>query len=161
MSIGTNEIREYFTRISNLILRLVFEREREREREGEKQQFSVGHISIVGHAAAVNRRASRRGRRPSDADSRALARQASWRHLLHSGLAWCKPGQTNQACSRQAKSAIDGSRGLVWPEPRTLLAIVACEGGGEHMRQKSSSSPCHCAVALGHRDVTQFLLQDE
>ena len=31
----------------------------------------------------------------------ALARQAPWRHLLHSG---------------QAKSAIDGARRLVWPE---------------------------------------------
>ena len=44
------------------------------------------------------------------------ARLAPWCHLLQSGLAWFKPGQTNQACSEQAQS---GTRGLVWaaPEP--------------------------------------------
>ena len=32
----------------------------------------------------------------------------------------CKPLQTNQACSGQAKSAIDGARRRVWPEPQVL-----------------------------------------
>ena len=47
----------------------------------------------------------------------ALARQAPWCHLLHSGLAQSKPGWSAKACTRQAQSEIDGARERVWPEP--------------------------------------------
>ena len=53
----------------------------------------------------------------------ALARQAPWRHLLHSWLAQSKPGQSAQACTRQAQSAIDGARRLVWPEPYAYVSV--------------------------------------
>ena len=42
----------------------------------------------------------------------ALGIHALWRHLLHSWLAYSKPGQTNEAWSGQANSAIDGAQGM-------------------------------------------------
>ena len=41
-----------------------------------------------------------------------------WRHLLHSWLAYSKPGQTNQAWSGQANSAIDGATRRVYLTPK-------------------------------------------
>ena len=52
-----------------------------------------------------------------------LARHAPWRHLLHSWLAQSKLGWSAQACTKQAQSAIDGARRLVWPEPKDRYRI--------------------------------------
>ena len=58
-----------------------------------------------------------------------LARQAPWRHLLHSWLDQGKPGWSAQACKSQVQSAIDGARRLVWPEPNRLHPDAAPREG--------------------------------
>ena len=65
--------------------------------------------------------------RPVYVYSEGLARHALWRHLLQCWLACCKPGQTLQACCKQAKAAIDGTTMCVWPVP--LFSIMENKQG--------------------------------
>ena len=59
-------------------------------------------------------------------------RQVAWR-LVHItcaaitvllGLAQCRPGLTNWACSGQAQAALDGNTCAVYPAPKDCLLSV-------------------------------------
>ena len=60
----------------------------------------------------------------TDCKSKGLARHALWCHLIQSWPAYCKPAESTQACSRQAKTAVDGATMPVWPVPQGIFGLV-------------------------------------
>ena len=87
------------------------------------------------------------------------------------GAIYCKPAESSEACSRQAKTAIDGATMRVWPVPKTRLMSfellfqlkqIIASHHAMHVAGGfvSPSDPPHCPKMieycrlLGERDIS-------